>query len=134
VADVLFDDARKLAQAEGTEIDGLVQAGLAKKSGENVQLLEAEERDKKSLGREVGGVYPLIHALQMTLKLWRRGEPEGIRAFLEEKGLGESETFWRVAQTLRDVLPEGTEEKKLLEQFLPTQERLARREAQPKLL
>ncbi|HAF71479.1 MAG: Adenine-specific DNA methylase [Acetothermia bacterium 64_32] len=124
--EVLFDEAHKLAIAEGAEIDELVQRGMAKKSKDKVKLLDALERDERSLKREIGGSYPLINGLQTVLRLWRKGDTEGIRAFLEERGLARSETFWRLAQALREVLHENDEERGLLDQFLPTKERLER--------
>ncbi|MGY4707430.1 DUF1156 domain-containing protein [Candidatus Bipolaricaulota sp. J31] len=124
--EVLFDEARKLALAEGAEIDELVRAGLARKTKDRVKVLNALERDERSLEREIGGVFPLINALQMVLRLWRNGDTEGIRAFLEDHGLTTSEAFWRLSQALREVLPEGDEEKTLLDQFLPTRERIER--------
>ena len=124
--EVLFDEARKLALAEGTEMDELVRAGLARKTKDRVKVLNALERDERSLKREIGGVFPLINALQRVLRLWRKGDTEGIRAFLEDHGLTTSEAFWRLSQALREVLPEGDEEKTLLDQFLPTRERIER--------
>ncbi|MCD5408562.1 hypothetical protein LR090_04985, partial [Candidatus Bipolaricaulota bacterium] len=91
-----------------------------------VKVLNALERDERSLKREIGGVFPLINALQRVLRLWRKGDTEGIRAFLEDHGLATSEAFWRLSQALREVLPEGDEEKTLLDQFLPTRERIER--------
>ena len=122
--EVLFDEARKLALAEGAEIDELVRTGLARKNKDKVKVLGALERDERSLSREIGGIYPLINALQTALRLWHRGDTEGIRGFLDERGLARSETFWRLAQALREVLPEGDEERTLLDQFLPTRARI----------
>ena len=124
--EALFDEARKLALAEGAEIDELVRAGLARKSKDKVRVLGALERDERSLSREVGGVSPLINALQTVLRLWRAGDAEGIRGFLDERGLARSETFWKLAQALREVLPEDDEERTLLDQFLLTRERIER--------
>ena len=103
-----------------------MRSGLARKSKDKVRVLGALERDERSLSREVGGVSPLINALQTVLRLWRTGDTEGIRSFLEERGLARSETFWRLAQALREVLPEDDEERTLLDQFLPTRERIER--------
>jgi len=122
--EVLFDEARKLALAEGAEIDELVRTGLARKNKDKVKVLGALERDERSLSREIGGIYPLINALQTALRLWHVGDTEGIRGFLDERGLARSETFWRLAQALREVLPEGDEERTLLDQFLPTRARI----------
>jgi len=131
--EVLYDEAHKLAIAEGAELDELVRAGLAKKSKDEVKLLDALERDERSLSRELGGGYPLVNALQTVLRLWRKGDTEALRAFLEERGLARSEVFWRLAQALREVLDENDEERVLLDQFLPTRERLERGEREPRL-
>jgi len=122
--EVLFDEARKLALAEGAEIDELVRTGLARKNKDKVKVLGALERDERSLSREIGGIYPLVNALQTALRLWHMGDTDGIRGFLDERGLARSETFWRLAQALREVLPDGDEERTLLDQFLPTRARI----------
>ena len=83
---VLFDEARKLALAEGAEIDELVRTGLARKNKDKIRVLGALERDERSLSREIGGIYPLVNALQTALRLWHRGDTEGIRGFLDERG------------------------------------------------
>ena len=101
-----------------------MRTGLARKSKDKVRVLGALERDERSLSREVGGVSPLINALQTALRLWHVGDTDGIRGFLDERGLARSETFWRLAQALREVLPDGDEERTLLDQFLPTRARI----------
>lgn len=131
--EVLFDEAHKLAIAEGAEIDELVRVGMAKKSKGKVKLLDALARDERSLEHEIGGIYPLVNALQATLRFWQKGDTEEMRGFLKERGLAQSGTFWRLAQALREVLHESAEERVLLDQFLPTKERIERGEREREL-
>jgi len=102
-----------------------VRTGLARKNKDKIRVLGALERDERSLSREVGGVSP-PHQRPPDDTPALAGDTEGIRSFLEERGLARSETFWRLAQALREVLPEDDEERTLLDQFLPTRERTER--------
>ncbi len=62
--------------------------------------------------------------------LWEKGDLENLQRFLAEEGLLNAERFWRAAQALVSVLPDGDEERKLLEQLMPSREGLLRRESQ----
>lgn len=125
--EVLYDEARKLAQASGVELDALTQAGLVKKQKDKVKVLSALERDPKVFEKQEGQDL-LINGLHKALVLWEKGDLESLQKFLAEEGLLEAERFWRVAQALIAILPEGDEERKLLEQLMPSREGLLRRE------
>ncbi len=133
--EVPYDDARKLSQVLGVELDALAHVGLAKKLKDKVRVLAALDRDPKSFERQEGPVEAqhavplLINGLHKALVLWEKGDLENLQKFLAEEGLLEAERFWRAAQALVSVLPEGDEERKLLEQLMPAREGLLRRES-----
>ncbi len=128
--EVPYDDARKLAQALGVELDALAHVGLVKKQKDKVQMLAALERDPKALEKQDDREALLINELHKALVLWEKGDLENLQKFLAEEGLLNAERFWRAAQALVSVLPDGDEERKLLEQLMPAREGLLRKESQ----
>jgi hypothetical protein len=122
---VPFDEARKLAQARGVDLEALARAGrgapaLLKKSGEYVRLLGPKDRDFGAMRRatpgRTGETSVLLDKLHQACLLWEQGKQE-----LEELLHGTSEAFWLVAQALADVLPEGAKERQLLHGLLLAQ-------------
>ncbi len=61
--------------------------------------------------------------------LWEKGDLAKLHEFLAAEGLLNAERFWRLAQALITVLPDGDEERKLLEQLMPSREGLLRKES-----
>jgi len=119
--DIIFDDARKLAQALGTEADQLIhQKDILEKKGDKVSLLGPKEREKdNNLGESKGGVLaPMIDVIHRACLLWEKGDKQKLAEFLEESGYKENETIWSVAQNLSLVLPDGDKEKQLLQGLL----------------
>ncbi len=119
--DIIFDDARKLAQALGTEADQLIhKIDILQKKGDKVRLLGPKEREEdKDLGEPKGGVpAPMIDVLHRACLLWEKGNRKKLAEFIEESGYKDNETIWSVAQNLSLVLPDGDKEKQLLQGFL----------------
>lgn len=119
--DIIFDDARKLAQALGTEADQLIHTrDILEKKGDKVRLIGPKEREKdKNLGEPKGGVLaPMIDVLHRACLLWEKGNRQKLAEFLEESGYKDNETIWSVAQNLSLLLPDGDKEKQLLQGLL----------------
>ncbi|MEM1879220.1 MAG: hypothetical protein QXJ18_05620, partial [Desulfurococcaceae archaeon] len=107
-----FDEARKLAQARGVDLDDLARRGLVKRQKEIVALLGPQEREK----------WPerfttMIDTLQRACLLWKRGNTEELDELLGST-YGALEAFWQVAQAIAETLPEGDEERRLLHGLL----------------
>jgi adenine-specific DNA methylase len=167
---VPFDDARKLAQAVGAEVDKLMRHGsILQKDKEYVRLLGPEERKayffpevpryrdhavralaQPYLAEELapqmsfsvdgharyapehpGHARPLtiIDGLHMAVLLWADHQQELLTEFLEKSGMGHQETFWRVAQSLSNLLPLQSREKQLLDGLLGKRDVLERQVA-----
>ena len=123
--EVLFDEARKLAQAEGVEVDDLLFTGFFKKKSDKIVLLGPLDRPLKSFEKEIEGEIPLINHILKALQLWNRGEELLLQEHLRENKLLDNDLFWKVAQTLHDVtLDSNSDENRLLSQFLPSKETL----------
>ena len=119
-AKVHFDDARKLAQSVGIDLEQEWNKGFIKKEKEFVRVLGPEERNPKELERS----NELIDVLHRVLLLWKKGDKEGMKEVLIETGFGEKDIFYKVAQALAGILPKDSKEKRLLDGFLAGKERL----------
>ena len=56
--------------------------------------------------------------------LWEQGERAALSEFLNRTVMGRDETFWSVAQSLLEILPDGDKEKQSLQGLLVSQDRL----------
>ena len=134
---VPFDDARKLAQAQGTEVDDLMlRTKLLKKRGENVELLGPRQRARdEHLGESGPGgqMVPLIDVLHRACVLWDQGNRAGLTEFLARSGHARDEALWVVAQALAEILPEGDKEKQMLQGLLMNKEQVVNEMRQGRL-
>ena len=63
-------------------------------------------------------VLHMVDVLHACLFHWEKNDKKAIASLLEEHGYLKSDTFWRVAQAISEVLPEGDKEKQMLQGFL----------------
>ena len=106
---VPYDEARKLSQSVGVDLEHLVREGLIKKNGSYMRLLGPKER-------VLAGKAPasMIDTLHQAVLYWEQGEERE----LEEVLAGAAEPFWQVAQAIAETLPDGDKERKLLHGLL----------------
>jgi len=119
-ARVHFDDARKLAQSTGVDIERELGKGFIKKEQEYVRVLGPQDRRLEDLkdSRE------LIDILHKALLLWKMGMKEEMKKLLAGSGWGTKESFYRTAQAISETLPQESQEKKLLDGFLGGKDRI----------
>ena len=116
---VHFDDAIKLSRPLGVELTEIWNKGeLVKKEKEFVRVLGPLERAKDPAFMKRRRITSMIDALHYALILWSKGQREKIKEFLEETGYLRNEMFWRTAQAISEVLPEGDKERQLIQGFL----------------
>ncbi len=113
-AKVPFDDALRMAQSTGIDIEREWGKGFIVKDKEFIHVLGPDERNEEKMD-ESGN---LIDSLHKTLLLWKKGDRKILDKFLEEKGYKNSEMFKRVAQAISESLPLESTEKKWLDGFL----------------
>jgi len=126
-AKVQFDDARKLAQAVGIELTEEWGRGFIKKDKEFISVLDARERGKDFLAKKK--FESMVDVLHACLLYWEQNNKAEISKVLEETGNINNNAFWQVAQAISEVLPEGDEEKKMIQGFLYGRESYGRAEA-----
>jgi hypothetical protein len=134
---VPFDDGRVLAQALGAEIDDLMNKTNLLRGRKNLRLwkIKARVQRNEDLGEPEGGIpASLIDVIQRACVLWEREERVALSEFLNRALMGRDEVFWSVAQSLSEILRDGSKEKQLLQGLLVSQDRLPDVPRQEKLL
>ncbi|NPV53643.1 MAG: DUF1156 domain-containing protein [Firmicutes bacterium] len=115
-AKVLFDEARKLANAVGIELTEHWNNGFIRKDKEFISVLGPKERDRKFLEKE--RLNSMVDVLHACLLLWEKNERKRITEVLEDTGYLYNNAFWQVAQSISEVLPPGEKERQMLQGFL----------------
>ena len=116
-----FDDARRLAQALGAEVDELFHYGILKKKGATVTVPDSSERaPDDNLGEPArdGSPAPIIDVLHRALRIWQTGDRQVLRDFLATHAVGREDAVSVVAQAIASVLPPQDEERRMLENYL----------------
>jgi len=118
-AKVHFDEARKLAQSVGVDLEKVWNRSFVVKEKEYIYLLGPHERSMK----ELEDAKELVDVLHKVLLLWEKGRREEITETLQETGWLK-DSFFRFAQAVSECLPNDSKEKKLLDGFLTGKERI----------
>jgi adenine-specific DNA methylase len=120
-----FDDARKIATAEGVDLEQLwSKGGFVKKSGADIEVLGPHKRG------EVEDVENMVDTLHRACQLWERGRKTELTQLLAQTGYGQSGAFWQFGQAVAECLLEGSKEKQLLEGLLVGKETYIRGSAE----
>jgi len=117
-AKVEFDEARKLAQSVGLNLEKHYNRGFIKKEKEFIIVLGPHERKLEEIGDE-----EMIDVLHKSALLWKAGRREELKKLLS-RTYGISENFYRLAQAISETLPNESKEKKLLDGFLSERSRI----------
>ena len=122
---VPFDDARKIASAQGIDLGQYWgKGGFIKKSGADVEVLGPHKRG------EIKEVENMVDAMQRACQLWEKGRKTEIAQLLAGSGYAESGAFWQFCQAVAECLINGSKEKQLLEGLLIGKEGYVRESAE----
>lgn len=116
-AKVPFDDALKMAQSVGIDIDQY-DKGLIHKDGSFIRILGPSDRDIDRMDTT-----EWIDILHKLVLLWKSNKRSQMQEDLKKAGLGASEQFYKVAQAISNSVPE-TDEAKLLDGFLSAKNKI----------
>jgi len=109
---VPFDDARKIAAAQGVDLTEMWDpGGFVKKSGSNIRVLGPTARGKIELNS-------MVDAKHRACQLWRAGKKNQVQSLLSSTGYGKRPSFWVFCQAVAESLDNGNKEKQLLEGLL----------------
>jgi adenine-specific DNA methylase len=121
------DEARKLAQSSGIELDALSAMGLVAVKGEKALLVTAKARYRKDndfgLPTETAPQVPIIDAIQRALVLLPKGH-QALSDYLEAVNYRKSESFWRTTQAFAEVLGDDEDEGRALDELLTLRDNL----------
>lgn len=122
---VEYDDARKIASAEGVNLDRLADDGdsFVRKSGSNIEVQGPQKR------KAVEKVTNMVDAMHLACRMWEQGHKDRIGQRLAEAGYSQSGAFWQFCQGVAECLPQGNKEKQLLEGLLLGREQYQKAEA-----
>jgi putative DNA methylase len=110
---VPYDDARKIASAEGVDLARLwAKGGFVNKGGANIQVLGPRKRG------EVKEIKNMVDALHRACQLWEKGRKAELTQLLGHTGYGQNAAFWQFGQAIAECLLNGNKEKQLLEGLL----------------
>ncbi|MBN1129827.1 MAG: hypothetical protein JXA71_12610 [Chitinispirillaceae bacterium] len=86
---------------------------------EQLQLPGEEELDAIKLEAEnITGARTTLDRVHQTMLLFAAGRSEAMKRFLVDDGVGRNAQFWRLAQSLSMLYPNGTEEKRWVDGVL----------------
>lgn len=127
VVEIKGDKARLLSVAERTRHlfgkDEALQAPARRAKGtKQLTLFEELEAAEREAGWGDIGLPPLgdttLDRVHQAMVLFGAGRGEGLKRFLVEDGVGRNVTFWKLAQSLLALYPNGTDEKRWAEGVL----------------
>jgi putative DNA methylase len=122
---VPYDDARKIASAEGVDLERLWgKGGFVQKSGSNVRVLGPQRR------RDLTEVENMVDAMHRACQLWATGRRAELTQLLAQTGYGASGAFWQFCQAIAESLLNGNKEKQMLEGLLMGREDYQRQSAE----
>ena len=111
---VPYDDARKIASAEGVSLEELWSRRnpFVKKTKATIEVLGPHKR------KPVEEVRSMVDAMHRACQLWERGQKTELTRMLGATGYGQSGAFWQLCQAVAECLINGSKEKQLLEGLL----------------
>ena len=117
---VPFDDALKMAQSVGIDIEREYGKGLVHKDKGFISILGPSDRCMEDIGTR-----EWVDILHRAVLLWKDNKREQMADELKKSGLGSSDTFYKVAQAISESVS-GSDESKLLDGFLSAKNRIVR--------
>ncbi len=116
-AKVSFDDARKMSQAIGLELEEFwTRKSFIVKENSFIRVLGPLERENFLLS-DIHS-YFMIDILHKALIYWERNQKDQLITFLDSRGYLTNDLFWEVAQAIAEILPEGEKERQMLQGLL----------------
>ena len=121
---VEYDDALRIAKAEGINLDRLAETDtFIKKTRKYIYVHGPQDRDN------IDEVYNMVDAMHLACQMWSEGRKEDIGPMLAKHGYSQSPAFWQFCQAIAECLQNGNKEKQWLEGMLMSKEQYQEAEA-----
>ncbi len=120
---VEYDDARKIASAEGIDLEKMAKGnGFVKKTTKYIQVYGPQKRKDLKPAKQMN----MVDSMHMACRLWEQNKREELNTLLSETGYAQSNAFWQFCQAVAECFENGNKEKQLLEGLLLGKERYAK--------
>jgi hypothetical protein len=122
---VEYDDALRIAKAEGVNLERLADRNtFVKKGRKYITVRGPQDRD------DIEGVHNMVDAMHLACQMWEEGRgKDQIGKMLAKYGYSQSPSFWQFCQAISECLPEGNKEKQWLEGMLMSKDQYQQVEA-----
>lgn len=122
---VEYDDALRIAKAEGVNLERLAdQDTFVKKGRKYITVRGPQDRD------EIEEVHNMVDAMHLACQMWEEGRgKDQIGKMLAKHGYSQSPSFWQFCQAISECLPDGNKEKQWLEGMLMSKDQYQQAEA-----
>lgn len=122
---VEYDDALRIAKAEGVNLERLAdQDTFVKKGRKYITVRGPQDRD------EIDEVHNMVDAMHLACQMWEGGRGDDqIGKMLATYNYSQSPSFWQFCQAVSECLPDGNKEKQWLEGMLMSKDQYQQVEA-----
>jgi adenine-specific DNA methylase len=122
---VEYDDALRIAKAEGVNIDRIAERdSFIKKTRKYIYVHGPQDRD------QIEEVHDMVDAMHLACQMWEDGRGDDqIGKMLAKHGYSQSPSFWQFCQGVSECLPDGNKEKQWLEGMLMSKDQYQQAEA-----
>lgn len=122
---VEYDDALRIAKAEGVNIDRIAERdSFIKKTRKYIYVHGPQDRE------EIEEVHDMVDAMHLACQMWEDGRGDDqIGKMLAKHGYSQSPSFWQFCQGVSECLPDGNKEKQWLEGMLMSKDQYQQAEA-----
>jgi len=112
---VEYDDARKIASAEGIDLEKLAKGnGFVKKTTKYIRVHGPQKRSDLKPAKSMN----MVDAMHLACKYWEKNRKGDLNRLLAETGYAHSNAFWQFCQAVAECFDNGNKEKQLLEGLL----------------
>ncbi|WP_263820016.1 DUF1156 domain-containing protein [Salinibacter sp.] len=122
---VEYDDALRIAKAEGVNIDRIAERdSFIKKTRKYIYVHGPQDRD------QIEEVHDMVDAMHLACQMWEDGRGDDqIGKMLAKHDYSQSPSFWQFCQGVSECLPDGNKEKQWLEGMLMSKDQYQQAEA-----
>ena len=121
---VEYDDALRIAKAEGVNLDRLADTDtFIKKTRKYVYVHGPQDRDS------IDTVHNMVDAMHLACRMWSSGKKDAVGPMLAQYDYHQNPSFWQLCQGVAECLSNGNKEKQWLEGMLMSKDQYQQAES-----